>query len=61
MLDSFVKTYPDIAIDLLLDDRPTDFASEQIDVAFRNGRIEDSSIIAKQLIPMQMALCAAPS
>jgi DNA-binding transcriptional LysR family regulator len=61
LLDSFVKTYPDIAIDLLLDDRPTDFASEQIDVAFRNGRIEDSCIIAKQLIPMQMALCAAPS
>ncbi len=61
LLDSFVKAYPDIAIDLLLDDRPTDFASEQIDVAFRNGRIEDSSIIAKQLIPMQMALCAAPS
>jgi DNA-binding transcriptional LysR family regulator len=61
LLDLFVKTYPDIAIDLLLDDRPTDFASERIDVAFRNGRIEDSSIIAKQLIPMQMALCAAPS
>lgn len=61
LLDRFVKAYPDIAVDLLLDDRPTDFASEQIDVAFRNGRIEDSSIIAKQLIPMQMALCAAPA
>ncbi|WP_066733211.1 LysR family transcriptional regulator [Cupriavidus sp. D384] len=61
LLDRFVKAYPEIAVDLLLDDRPTDFASEQIDVAFRNGRIEDSSIIAKQLIPMQMALCAAPS
>jgi DNA-binding transcriptional LysR family regulator len=61
LLDKFIKAYPDIAVDLLLDDRPTDFASEQIDVAFRNGRIEDSSIIAKQLIPMQMALCAAPS
>ncbi len=61
LLEKFVKAYPDIAVDLLLDDRPTDFASEQIDVAFRNGRIQDSSIIAKQLIPMQMALCAAPS
>ncbi|MBP0624046.1 LysR family transcriptional regulator [Cupriavidus sp. LEh25] len=61
LLEQFMKAYPDIAIELLLDDRPTDFASDQIDVAFRNGRIEDSSIIAKQLIPMQMALCAAPS
>lgn len=61
LLDTFTKRYPDIVIDLLLDDRPTDFVSDRIDVAFRNGRIEDSSIIAKQLIPMQMALCAAPS
>ncbi len=61
LLERFMKAYPDIAIDLLLDDRPTDFASEQIDVAFRNGRIEDSSIIAKRLIPMQMALCASPA
>lgn len=61
LLAEFVEAYPDIDIDLLLDDRQTDFVSERIDVAFRNGRIEDSSIIAKQLIPMQMALCAAPS
>ncbi|QQE09617.1 LysR family transcriptional regulator [Cupriavidus sp. ISTL7] len=61
LLERFMKAYPDIAIDLLLDDKPTDFASEQIDVAFRNGRIEDSSIIARRLIPMQMALCASPA
>lgn len=61
LLEPFMAAYPEIAIELLLDDRPTDFASEQVDVAFRNGRIEDSSIIAKQLIPMQMALCASPA
>lgn len=60
LLFRFAEIYPDIAVDLLLDDRPTDFAAEQIDVAFRDGRIEDSSIIAKQLIPMQMVLCASP-
>ncbi len=59
LLFSFSKAYPDIAVDLLLDDRPADFAAEQIDVAFRDGCIEDSSIIAKQLIPMQMVLCAS--
>jgi len=59
LLCSFSKAYPDIAVDLLLDDRPADFAGEQIDVAFRDGCIEDSSIIAKQLIPMQMVLCAS--
>jgi DNA-binding transcriptional LysR family regulator len=61
LLEKFASAYPDIVIDLLLDDRPLDLVSERIDVSFRNGRIEDSSIIARQLIPMQMALCAAPS
>ncbi|MDN7491273.1 LysR family transcriptional regulator [Burkholderia sp. AU31652] len=61
LLAKFADAYPDIDIDLLLDDRPIDLVSERIDVSFRNGRIEDSSIIARQLIPMQMALCAAPS
>jgi DNA-binding transcriptional LysR family regulator len=61
LLSRFAEVYPDIAVDLLLDDRPADFAADQIDVAFRNGRIEDSSIIAKQLTPMQMVLCASRS
>ncbi len=61
LLETFARTYPDIVFDLLLDDRLIDLVSERIGVAFRNGRIEDSSIIARQLIPMQVALCAAPS
>ncbi|RQS68201.1 LysR family transcriptional regulator [Burkholderia sp. Bp8963] len=61
LLEKFAKAYPDIVIDLLLDDGLVDLVSERIDVSFRNGRIEDSSIIARQLIPMQMVLCAAPS
>ena len=61
LLEKFMATYPEVAIDLLLDDRPVDFVSEQIDVAFRDGRIEDSSIIAKQLVPMERVLCASPS
>lgn len=61
LLETFARTYPDIVFDLLLNDRLIDLVSERIDVAFRNGRIEDSSIIARQLIPMQVALCAAPS
>ena len=61
LLEKFMEAFPDISIDLILDDRPTDFVSEQIDVAFRDGRIEDSSIVAKQLIPMERVLCASPA
>jgi DNA-binding transcriptional LysR family regulator len=45
----------------VLDDRPADFIADRIDVAFRNGRMDDSQIVAKQLIPMQMLVCASPA
>ena len=60
LLNKFSEAYPEISVELLLDDRPANFAADQVDVAFRDGYIDDSSIIAKQLIPMQMVVCAAP-
>jgi len=45
---------------LLLNDRPADFISDRVDVGFRDGRMEDSEVVAKQLIPMQMIVCASP-
>jgi len=59
LLGEFQARYPDIAIDLLLSDKPTDFISDRVDLAFRNGRMEDADIIAKQIIPMQMLVCAS--
>jgi DNA-binding transcriptional LysR family regulator len=61
LLKDFHARYPDITVDLILDDRPTDFTSDRIDVAFRNGRMDDSQIVAKKLVPMQMLVCAAPA
>ena len=60
LLNGFLARYPDISIELLLDDRPTDFTSDRVDVSFRNGRMEDSQVIARQMIPMQMLVCASP-
>lgn len=61
LLTGFRAAYPDVSIDLLLDDRPTDFTADRIDVSFRNGRMEDSRVIARRLIPMPMFLCASPA
>lgn len=61
LLNRFREDYPDIAIDLLLDDRPFDFTADRVDVAFRNGRMEDSQIVARQVVPMQMFVCATPA
>lgn len=59
LLGEFRAAYPDVSIDLLLDDKPTDFISDRVDISFRNGRMEDAQIIAKQIIPMQMLVCAS--
>lgn len=61
LLERFSNAYPDISLDLHLDDGLLDHALDEIDVAFRSGRIEDSSIIARRLGPMRRAVCAAPS
>jgi len=60
LLKDFHATYPGITLDLVLDDRPTDFTSDRIDVAFRDGRVDDGQIVAKKLVPMPMLVCASP-
>ena len=60
LLQSFHALYSDITLELLLDDRPADFTADRIDVSFRDGRMEDCDIVARQLIPMQMIVCASP-
>jgi DNA-binding transcriptional LysR family regulator len=59
LLHGFHAQYPGITFELLLNDRVSDFSGERIDVSFRDGRMEDSEIVARQLIPMQMLVCAS--
>lgn len=61
LLPGFHARYPDITLELLLDNKPADFTADRIDVAFRDGRMEDSDIVARQLIPMQRVVCASPA
>jgi DNA-binding transcriptional LysR family regulator len=58
-LTGFQAAYPEIAVDLLLDDGSADFSSEHLDIAFRDGPLEQSQLIAKQLFPMQLVVCAS--
>lgn len=60
LLYGFRAAYPDVEVELMLDDGPIDFASGNVDVAFRDGPMEDSQIIAKLLVPMQMHVCGSP-
>ncbi|EHK63185.1 LysR family transcriptional regulator [Achromobacter arsenitoxydans SY8] len=61
LIQGFREANPGVSVELLLDDGPTDFTTDRVDVSFRNGRMEDSQVIAKKIIPMQMMLCASPA
>ncbi|MBF6025446.1 LysR substrate-binding domain-containing protein [Lysobacter niastensis] len=61
LMNEFRKLYPEIAIELMLDERVVDLTADRVDVAFRDGRLSDCQVIAKQLIPRQMLVCASPA
>lgn len=59
LLAGFQSTHPGISVELVLDDRTLDFTQDRVDVAFREGKLADSQIIAKQLAPLEHVLCAS--
>jgi len=60
-LIDFAKAYPDIVLEIHLDDRFVDLVEEGFDLAIRISRLENSSLIARRLSPFRLKICAAPS
>lgn len=59
-LQRYRKMAPDVEIDITLTDRVIDLVDEGIDIAFRIGELDDSSMIGRPLMPYRMAVCASP-
>ncbi|ACS85920.1 LysR family transcriptional regulator [Musicola paradisiaca] len=60
LLPIFLHRYPEVSVDLLMDDRVVDLVGEGFDLAVRIGQLPDSSLIARRLAPCFSVLCAAP-
>lgn len=60
VIPSFLSTYPDVSIELELNDRTVDIIGEGYDAAVRIGALADSSLIARNIAPMRMVTCASP-
>ncbi|MFD1911373.1 LysR family transcriptional regulator [Halodurantibacterium flavum] len=60
-LPVFLERYPDIRVDLRLENAPVNLLAENIDVAVRIGDLPDSSFVAQRIGILDRVLCAAPS
>ncbi|MCF2860998.1 MULTISPECIES: LysR family transcriptional regulator [Pseudoalteromonas] len=60
VINDFQKRFPQVSIDMRLDDRLVDMVSEGFDLAFRVGEPRDSSLIARKLARNRVLLLATP-
>ena len=56
----YLALYPEVEVDLSLNDRVIDLVDEGYEIALRVGALEDSSLIARKLAPYRLLLCASP-
>lgn len=60
-LPGFLSQYPDIQVDLRMDDRQVDLVEEGFDVGVRiTQRLAESSLVARRLATCRQWVCAAP-
>ena len=61
LLPAFMTAYPEIRLDVSLDDRVVDVVEEGFDVVLRITDMPDSSLIARRLAPFRTVTCASPA
>ena len=60
-IDSFLRDYPEIDIDLQLSDRMVDLVEQGVDIAIRvRSSLADSSLMARPLRTSRNIVCASP-
>ena len=60
LIRDFKKQFPEVGINLELNDRKVDVIEEGFDIALRIGNLKSSSLIAKKIAPIRLVLCASP-
>lgn len=62
LLPAFMQRYPDVTLELTLDDRLRDVVGEGYDVSLRiRAALADSTLVARRLGDVEQMICAAPA
>lgn len=57
---AFLKIYPDLTVDLILQSNHGDLIDEGIDIAICLGALDDTSMVARRLASSSMVVCGSP-
>jgi DNA-binding transcriptional LysR family regulator len=61
IVGAFQESYPDVRVQIFITDRIVDHVSEGVDLTFRVGDLEDSSLVARRILKFRHQLVASPS
>lgn len=61
LLPGYLAQYPDVSLDLELNDRLVDVIDDGYDAVIRISELDDSGMIARRLRPYRMLICASPA
>jgi len=61
LIPSFLKQFPEVSVQIELDNQLVDLNNSAFDVGIRIGKPEDSGLRARKLLENRMVLCASPT
>lgn len=61
IVSQYLKTYPDVQVELVVTNRIVDVVGEGFDLAVRAGELKDSTLISKRFFDLQVGLWASPA
>src|SRR5262249_2830378 len=61
LLPEFSRRYPQIEVELRLDDAISDMIADEYDVGIRAGQMTDGTMIAREIAPLYFIVFGAPS
>lgn len=59
-LPEFTRRYPEIELDVRLNDRVVDLVAESVDVAMRVGPVRQSGLVTRRVTSVNIVTCASP-
>lgn len=61
IVGAFQTSYPEVRVQILITDRIVDHVSEGVDLTFRVGDLDDSSLVARRILKYRHQLVASPA